>query len=82
MILSKAMYEKICRCHDMTHKSMMAQQKVDACLISKGIDIYEIRQNDAGGYVDMIDYARGKIGKKGLEILFTKYQLDAQSEEK
>jgi len=69
MILSKAMYEKICRCHDMTHKSMMAQQN-------------EIRQNDAGGYVDMIDYARGKIGKKGLEILFTKYQLDAQSEEK
>jgi Glu-tRNA(Gln) amidotransferase subunit E-like FAD-binding protein len=78
MKISQEMYKKMCWCNDMQNKIAQVLEQIENYLKDKDVNIYIIRDNDVGGYVDMVDYGRGCISKEELEQLFSKYLIKSK----
>ena len=74
MKISNTLYAKMVRANKIADMHRLLVALLDEQLMDVGIDIEELRQNDAGGYVDMVDYGRGDVPKRDLELLFEKYR--------
>ena len=75
MKISKEIYDKMVLCNNQSSKVMFITKIIEDYLTKKGVDVQLIRDNDDGGYVDMIDYGRRIISKQKLEKLFEHNKL-------
>lgn len=72
--ISKRMYNKMVWCNNTISNVFRVSKEIEKYLENKGIDVSGLRQDDTGGYVDMVDYGRGNVPKAKLEKLFGEYK--------
>lgn len=75
MKISKEIYDKMVWCNNQSSKLSFITKIIEDYLTKQGVDVQLIRDNDEGGYVDMIDYGRGIVCKEKLEELFEHNKL-------
>lgn len=75
MKISQEIYDKMVWCNNQSSKLFFITKIIEDYLTKKGVDVQLIRDNDDGGYVDMVDYGRGIVSKQKLEKLFEDNKL-------
>lgn len=74
MKITKKLFDMMKRANNLQEKQKEIVDKIEEELSKFGVDVNAIREDDEGGYVDMVDYGRGIVPKEKLEQLFSEYK--------